>query len=507
MTLSPSDLSLPARYTSFWPGQEKAVLSIIESSHRFNLLSAPTGAGKSVINVAASRILDARTLILTGTKELQEQYLRGDFALTDIRGHRNYPCAIQKASKYDEDICVSPEECRYRPAVIEAKNSQAVISNYAYWATVAKYSDPGIIGEFDLLVLDEAHTAADWLTRLLSVDLGRQEVKQLLDLDLPDISDGTGGRDVWQPWAERAVGIAEDRYREAKKEDPTGRSYTCRHLAGLGKDLRFLSRAQGPWVLETSHRSHLYQPVWPHRYTEDYLFRGIPKVILSSANILPSDAKDLGIGEHSYIEVPSLFPPKRRPFVFLDANPQVRVDSRMNEGQKRIWVRRIDDIISEFSDYKGVIHTRSYRRSHDLEERSQHSDRFLTHTSKDSRKTIDKFRNSATPDILVSPSVEEGVDFPYDMCRFQIIAKVPFLYAGDPLTKARSESDKTYSNRMAARDLIQMVGRGMRAQDDWCVNWILDAHWVWFRRAVKFPKWFKKSWKSVSRISEIKVPP
>ena len=57
-------------------GQEDAVHRILQA-FRFTknvILCAPPGSGKSVVAVAVARALGARTLILTGTKALQQRY-------------------------------------------------------------------------------------------------------------------------------------------------------------------------------------------------------------------------------------------------------------------------------------------------------------------------------------------------------------------------------------------------------------------------------------------------
>ena len=53
-------------------------------------------------------------------------------------------------------------------------------------------------------------------------------------------------------------------------------------------------------------------------------------------------------------------------------------------------------------------------------------------------------------------------------------------------------------------NLVQACGRGMRAEDDQCECFIVDAHFKWFvRKYAKFaPKWFLDAIKTVGIIPD-----
>ena len=99
---------------------------------------------------------------------------------------------------------------------------------------------------------------------------------------------------------------------------------------------------------------------------------------------------------------------------------------------------------------------------------------------------------------MVSPSMDRGIDLPYDLCRVIILVKVPWPNLGDPQISRRlySSSDgQTWYAVQTIRTIIQGTGRGMRAEDDFCVSYILDDQ---FRRLYKdyyhlFPKWWREA--------------
>ena len=70
--------------------------------------------------------------------------------------------------------------------------------------------------------------------------------------------------------------------------------------------------------------------------------------------------------------------------------------------------------------------------------------------------------------------MSEGVDLPYDKCRFQIIYKVPFPYLGDKQINLRQKRDKRWYAYKTVMTIMQAYGRGMRAEDDYCTTYVLD---------------------------------
>jgi Rad3-related DNA helicase len=171
----------------------------------------------------------------------------------------------------------------------------------------------------------------------------------------------------------------------------------------------------------------------------------------------------------------------------------------MTDGQVRVWMNRIDAIITGRPNWKGIIHTRSYERAQHIYATSRHRGIMIAHGRSNAREVVARFKAAKAPCVLVSPVMEEGYDFPYDECRYQIIVKVPFVDTRSLITQARAASDKGYLNYLTALSLIQMVGRGMRAEDDSCETFIIDDHWDWFRPTADkmglWPRWFKASFK------------
>lgn len=106
------------------------------------------------------------------------------------------------------------------------------------------------------------------------------------------------------------------------------------------------------------------------------------------------------------------------------------------------------------------------------------NDRLLTHySSRNREEVLKKFKNSDEPLVLVSPSMNEGVDLPGDLCRFQIIFKLPYLPYNEPWIDKREnlyEDGKEWYDYKMLTKLIQGYGRGIRFEGDYCKTYILD---------------------------------
>ena len=77
--------------------------------------------------------------------------------------------------------------------------------------------------------------------------------------------------------------------------------------------------------------------------------------------------------------------------------------------------------------------------------------------------------------VLISPSMNEGVDLPGDLCRFQIIYKLPYPDLADKQIRLRANADEDWYNYKTALSLIQTYGRGMRFDDDYCMTYLIDS--------------------------------
>ena len=536
--MKPSDLGMPKKFAHWNAYQEDAILKAVCSDRRFVMINAPTGVGKTAIAMGVMRLLGGRGLYLTMTKPLQTQ-LMTDFSstgLVELKGQNNYECIYfegveTKLPGCDDGPCHAGIECTYKDggcnyydAVRRAARAELVVENYIHWMTLNRFSEPDILGRFDVLILDEAHATNDALSEFVQVVLNRVEVRRLLHVELPS----GASMEEWVEWAlEEGLPRARARIEAAKAQTALHEQgiSVVKALSELEGNLTDLSNARSwkrtdaadpavwtpgtshDWVVDENDDRIVFQPVWASGYAEDYLFDWIPKVILISATVTPRDATYLGITKSNfeYLEYPSPFHRDRRPFYVV---PAAAVRYEMSDGEIKLWINKIDQILEREAvdcKLKGIIHAVSYDRARLIKARSKYGKMMIIHDRYNLRDTVECFRASTGPAVLISPSVGTGYDFPGDECRFQIIAKIPFLDQRPLITRARTKLDKLYPMHVALVSLIQMAGRGNRRKDDWCRTYLVDDSWRWFyRRTHKMiPKWFKSAIKRVDRLSEV----
>lgn len=202
---------------------------------RIILAQAGTGIGKSLAGLVPAAYSGKRTVVATSTKALQGQYSGKDLPFLEhnldtevtwavIKGRSNYPCAMKidelkhpsvaqqqvlsflEASDKDildrEDLpntsaaewaqlsitpaeCPGAKDCPFaregqcyaENAKVKAAESQIVITNTAYLATdlmIRAASDGAVqlLGDFDQLVIDEAHNLEAAITSALEDKIG-----------------------------------------------------------------------------------------------------------------------------------------------------------------------------------------------------------------------------------------------------------------------------------------------------------------------------------------------
>ena len=487
MILPPPHLILgQSQFTEWYPGQEDAISAIYEwlkGPQRFMGLSAPTGSGKSIIAVVASRLSQMNTKILTHTKGLQDQ-LATDFdaiGMTDIRGQSNYSCNKYRRTSVDEAPCHTIGEycslkengCTYYQQLRMARKSPLVVTNYAAWASLHNYTQ-GF--NADLLICDEASTAFSSMESFMTISLSNEYFKEI------NIAPPRPNNWEWSHWRNWF-----------KKNEINGATIPIKKWHSIQK---VILDSPTPWAIETMpNGTFVFTPVWMSPY-KPVLFADTPKVLLMSADLTPNDCYLLGIDpeELSWYDMPSTFPAGNTPIYHIKTCP---VTYNMSEDNRKFWVSRIDQIIAQRPDSKGIVFPVSYRNAEYINDNSDYRDRIMGHTKFTARKVIKDFQASRYPKVLNSPAATVGYDFPGNMARFIIVAKLPWPVTQTEVFKLRKSDDKEYVNHVIAKSLVQASGRATRSPSDWSEVFITDDQmlWWWNKNSHLTPAWFQARYK------------
>lgn len=486
----PSDLKFPEKFTEWRNNQQDFIYTMVRSGTRVVLPCAPTGFGKSPAYVAGAITSGGRTCFVTRTKGLQDQ-LMGDFAgvgLVDIRGKANYQCCARPGWTCQDGhaggcAAKGTVACSYTRAYNRAVTSPLVTTSYKFWVAIHKY---GIgMGKFDRVVFDEAHHAPQELADAVQVKLSFNEIQDILGLDFPGGADGAR----WKEWAggARAVATAaclrmQRQIDQARADAKISWIREYHHLRHLTQKLATVALMRAnDWVWEEQEWGWQFDPVRFGRYAERFLLLGVPKIIMVSATVRPKTAYMLGIGNDSltFRDYPSVWDPRRSPLIHV---PTMRVDYRNPDHRPLVF--RIDQILQNRLNIKGTIHVTSFKYRDEIVCQSEFRRLLQSHWNGDPvAAAVERFKTSAAPAFLVSPSISTGYDFMGPLCRLQILTKIPFPPNHSKVAKAREEMDPDLGPYEAAQGIGQAVGRGDRSPEDWCENLILDDHWRdWFYR-------------------------
>lgn len=505
-----------------------------QTDERFLVIVAGTGTGKSLLPMVTQRALEKNVDICVSTLRLQNQIQVAYEFANLLKGRDNYKCLIA-----DEPVSRAPcqvgfqcevrSSCDYFVLRDIALKSPLSVFNYGLYLFAKEFSTD--YKEPEILFCDEAHRIPGHLEGHVAAKVTDKVIAQKGwrrpfipfkasdEVQVMAMSDWAEEHIVYleeelqkkRQWVLAVAGNAGDRIKGSQQDYKAAmRSYS--KAKDLFRHLTLIIRAGQdvenglPWTWtrppDADGKSlgyHELRPVYISNYTE-YIFGDIPKIVLMSATISEIDLERMGIDSYDIIDVGSVYEDRRTPVYY---RPIAQLTKANEETALPLIVQEIDNIIDGHTDptlvrkpHKGIIHTVSYQRAMEIKKRSRHSDLIMTHTVDDKDEVIGKFKESEEARVLMSPSVMEGEDFPYDQCRFVIVPKVPYPYLGDKTIKRRTDEDPEWYNWKALSDLIQSSGRGMRNENDYCSIYILDSK---FEELIKYmknnsldiPEWFK----------------
>ncbi len=221
----------------------------------------------------------------------------------------------------------------------------------------------------------------------------------------------------------------------------------------------------------------IFKPIEVSRFCKKYIFKHSNYNLLMSATILNKDSfcKRHGLNPEEVLYIPAKSPFKKenRPISIKSVGPM-----SYNEQKKTLpkTIPVIKEILDNHKDDKGIIHTHTHKLANYLKSKLN-DPRIITYSDGgDREKVIEQFKHSKELMVLVAPSVNEGVDLPNELCRFQIIYKIPYPGLNDKQVKARKERDPDWYAYKTVSSIVQAYGRGMRTEDDYCDTYILDKN-------------------------------
>lgn len=449
-------------------------------------LQAPTGVGKSVIQLALARAFRAEkngtSFIVTPQRALQDQMASWADSRV-MKGRGSYDCVIAdtKASTapctLSQNVRETRKECAvgscpFFTAIDLAQKSHIVVHNYA--SLMAQSYISGYFEARHFLSLDEAHSAASWVRNFMSFEFTREEVAELTTKHPP-------GLEEFAPWITSLV--------DGMEEIPRGLT------DGLKLNLLRMKACRSsisavPWATVWND----YQEKWsiaPVKVAPiAWILTGLgQKVLLTSATVLHYRLlqAELGLGkkEMKYIDINSPFPKENRPIIrrYVGA---MSYKTRERTTQKMFGV--IEDILGSHPDEPGLIHTVSHALGRQIYEYLKEAFPArvieLLPAGGERDKFIRHFLSGAMGPsaVLIGASMAEGLDGKDDSCRWQIMCKAPYPAMNDPvvkqmmsLTGEQLKISQAWYAWKTAQQTVQTFGRVVRTPTDHGVTYLLDS--------------------------------
>lgn len=492
-------------------GQLETISEIVEAiglGYKYIVLEAGTGTGKSAIAATLASMYDS-SYILTVTKQLQNQYIDDFSNFKIVKGRKNFQCRHSINQSCDEGkcivegfVCENPKEnCDYYIQKATALDSKTVISNYHYMFLELNYVED--FTKRQLLICDEAHNLENTLMSQLKLEFLKSDLENYLDFE---ISDGVlyelenGDFDVWIQFIEE---IRDNYLKELDKIKDVKKPHLAEKISFIKKEISDCSRfieniAYDPysWVFDYDSEYEIieFKPLKIDNYARNTLFKYGEVCIFLSASILDYEffCKCLGINKSE------IYPIRKSSPFNLKNNP-IKTFEDFNLSHKTLkddapkTIEAIRKILDSHKLEKGMIHTVS-KSCKDYLIDHLNDERLIGHETHNRSQQLEKFKKSSEPLVFISPSMNEGVDLPGDLCRFQIIYKIPYPDLGDKQIRLRSNADEDWYNYKTSLSLIQTYGRGMRFEDDYCMTYFIDSR---IREYVKNDKFLPESFKKL----------
>jgi len=492
---TPANLLGIPKFDKWYPGQQSLMSQAMDwynSPARFLGESIPTGAGKSVSALLLHQLSGTRTVILTASKGLMQQYACDAAFLggVEVKGQNNFPCLLvpgltaDAGPCHDGMACVIKDSCPYQIQLKAAQEAPLVITNYAYWLAQNNFSKG--FGDVGLIICDEVHQAFSCMESYLTVRLPRMDV-EAAGAQFPESTSQWG---TWHCWADMSLDIIRENLSRIEAEIklftsqnghvPSHLSRSFRNAKSVLAKVERLSSVEEDWIIQKTYHGYSFTPQWVANYS-NHLFGKVPKVLLMSAILSHRTADYLGVpsgDDRSWIEMDSYFPSMNTQIWHL---PTARMNHGTDGFGTTIWSSRIDQIIQRRLDRKGIVFTVSYDRARMLIRSSRFKDIMWSHSTKDVVQVVDKFKLAASPAVLASPTVTTGWDFPGNgKPQYIIVGKIPYPDTQDAVTKARHKDDKDWTSYLAMEIIVQETGRCSRSSEDVTEVFIIDDNWLWF---------------------------
>jgi Rad3-related DNA helicase len=530
-----------------------SVCALFTEGYKNIIIDGPTGIGKSPINITIGRVVKhlaynkrdledyfgiplhgvekGNSFYTTPQKQLRNQLAededlrqfvrmlksRADY-ICEASGDNCKDCSL--ASEREDESCRTIPGCTYWAEKMNAMESDIAVLTFAMLVVDNHIPPEDMNGKplsfdgRDVVIVDEGHNLENQVASLFAGFSVSSWV-------LPDeVYQDTSSRIGWNDERyEDVADILTDLKERAKLfienyEEKPGFESSVEKCENFVQKVSFCEtevKNGRPWVVtvdklgSTNEKKMTIKPVDVDNFLQKFIWSRGNKRVISSATIpyrskIDTWADRIGLdGSTKLISRPMPFPEENR---LIHKNTIVA--SMSGDGEDNNWrkvVSQIEETASKHEGENGLIHTTSYVRAKKLAD-ALGMDNVIVHNWKkvggdwienerDTSEVIHEWQES-DKDVLLSPSMMEGVDLHDDLCRWQVLMKVPYAYVGDSRVSylLNERHDWEWYNQTAMLDVMQSVGRAVRGPDDYASYYVIDAAFNKLMSKVETPDWF-----------------
>lgn len=548
----------PAKFESLREHQVTAVMEILqafEDGAKIVWLNAPTGSGKTAIGEAVRRAIyrklaktneSGQALYICSDKSLQDQFAK-DFPYGAVlKGKSNYPTELagyrwpqisaEDCTGGDQreeedgarintcDYCAKDSSCPYKVAKQAAIEADLAVLNTAYYLTDTKRGvKRGNFGNRALVIIDECDVLENAVLSSVSLEISERNL-EVLQLPVPakgarrprviqwlleveeriasmlELDKSLKGKRKMQ-WKHLVENVAEVRRELVKEEEHASQEEYDPSGEPPSKWVRIYDSRPGK---ELSNFE--YKPVLVRQYGNKRVWQHADRFLCMSASIISPEELSASLGvtdEWAVVNVPMTFPVEHRPII---AAPVIsNTFKNKHEAPEKI-ANAVWRIMEKHQGERVLVHAVSYHFATDLTARlnlrqmEEGGDRLIQSYTEGRGKAEALRRHLATEGgVIVAPSMDRGVDLPDDACRVIVVAKMPYLGLKDRRVsdrmRMRDPDGQLWYTVQNVRSFVQMIGRGVRHEDDWCTTYVIDAEFMklWRQDRRLLPEWVREA--------------
>ncbi|MFA5365800.1 MAG: helicase C-terminal domain-containing protein [Candidatus Bathyarchaeia archaeon] len=495
--------------TAFRPNQKEALEQTVDyfnSGYKCVIVEAPPGFGKSSFNTTMGNAA-TNAYYFTPQLTLIDQILSDPLTRSSvqvIKGRQNYFCAKDPNGELTVDVgyCeVHGDKCDERKFicpyyVAKQKAVQAHIALMSFnYAVLEGRRENSAFVKRQLLIDDEAHNLGEDLVKhvafSLSIHTLSKEIYRMYVDQIREIKD-----------VDSALTLVSDIRNECTtkiaelKKLPVFNKTAAKQFQKLKQFVTntdiFRSSKSEHWIQQ--HETELWDgknypkltftPLTGRFFAASMIWKRAEQYLLTSATFPRSFTYEIGLDltlkedEIAFIKVPSTFPPKNRPIINRTCGTMTY---KNKAATMPLAIKALERILDEEAENNICVHVHSYENSAIIREQvnSKYQSRLMWHTTLNKQEVIEKWKKSRGK-ILLAVALTEGQDFKDDICRAQVIFKVPFPNVSDKRVAIRVEQNKEwvwYFNQ-ALIAVEQAYGRAVRSPTDWARCYIVDYSFV-----------------------------